>query len=211
MKLICLFFLLVCVSAIGQNTGDIPIRTSGTEFDWYKTQFNTGLGNCGPAAAAMVIYWATGRDIGVTDVRTEIGDTGGEGGTSLDDLKSIVDKHEVRTAYTSLGSADDLRRMIDRDSIAILWIHTGFLSKTTGDTTTTRIGRYYEDECGHYVVVTGYSTDKRYFVVHDPIPGDWVTNSTRYPDGSMLGSNRYFPADEIWASLKVGYVVEISR
>lgn len=211
MKRTCLLLLLVCVSAFGESSGDVPIRTSTAEYDWYKTQFNTGLGNCGPACSAMAIYWATGRDITVEQVRAAIGDTGGEGGTSLDDLKSVVDKRGVRTAYTSLETADDLRRMIDRGSIAILWIHTGFLSKIAGDPARNRIGRYYEDECGHYIVVSGYSIDGRYFVAHDPIPGDWVTNSVRYPDGSMLGNNRFFPAEEIWASLKVGYVVEIFK
>ena len=187
------------------------IRGSHREYDWYKTQFGTGgTGNCGPACAAMVIHWATGGDVTVRTIREEIGKPNGSRATSLAHLKRAVDRHGVRAQYTVLSSPGELRALVDRGSVAILWIHTGRIRKPQGDVTRTVKGRYYDDECGHYIVLKGY-TDNGYFIVHDPIPGDWTTNTVRYPDGSMLGRNRWFHAPELWRSLMDRRVIEVFR
>ena len=202
---------LVVLAAVGPGLmAQSNEATAG--IDWYKTQFGTGgLGNCGPAAAAMGVYWATLTDISVRQVRTEIGDTKYGRATSLAQQKTVLDNHAVANSYTELSSIQSLVDIIDRGNIAILWIHTGPLEKPSGDKTATRIGRYYEDEVGHYIVAKGYTASKMYFVCHDPIPGDWATNTTRYPDGSMLGNNRHYAGAELWASLMSKKVIEISR
>ena len=72
-------------------------------------------------------------------------------------------------------------------------------------------GQYYIDSGGHYLMIKGYSLDKRYFVVYDPIPSDWVANSKRYADGmSMYGRNRYYDVDELFTSLRAPQVLEIA-
>jgi hypothetical protein len=56
---------------------------------------------------------------------------------------------------------------------------------------------------GHYIVIKGYSLDGEYFVIYDPIPSDWSSNSFRYGDElSMIGQNRYYPAGELIRSLR---------
>ena len=185
---------------------------TGRSYDWYKTQFGTGgTGNCGPACVAMAIFWATGADVSVRKVREEIGEPGGNRATSLAHQKMVLDARGVRAEYTFVASVEDLRAVVDRGRIAILWIHTGRLGKPSGDVTQTNRGRYYDDECGHYIVLKGYTEDGDgdWFIVHDPIPGDWTTNTVRYPDGSMLGRSRWFKANEVWSSLMERKVIEI--
>ena len=177
--------------------------------DWYKTQFGTGLGNCGPACAAMAIHWATGEPVTVEQIRDQIGEPNGSRATSLVHQKDAIDAFDVTAVYTVVREALDILRIVDSGGIAILWIHTGALSKTPGDPTATRSGRYYEDECGHYIVVRGYTPDRKNLIVHDPIPGDWATNTLRYPDGGMLGRDREYPLDEVWEGLKSLKVIEI--
>jgi hypothetical protein len=206
---------LVCILLLGSFlVGGIRVVSDSKEnhrdFDWYKTQFGTGgTGNCGPACAAMAIYWAKGENISVRKMRDEIGDPYGNRATTLANQKWAIENHGVPTRYTYPESVRDLKEIIRRGHIAILWIHTGRISKPKGDVTQTKIGRYYDDECGHYVVLKGMSPNERYFIIHDPIPGDWRTNTVRYDDGGMLGRNRYFPVTEVWSSLMERKVVEV--
>jgi hypothetical protein len=182
------------------------------DFDWYKTQFGSGgTGNCGPASAAMAIHWATGRDISVRDVRKEIGEPNGSRATSLDHQKWVIARHGIKAVYTHVSSTEELVGLLKRGNIAILWIHTAKIRMPKGNVAKTREGRYYPDECGHYIILHGVSPDGKFFIVHDPAPGDWATNTVRYPDGGMLGRNRYFSVSEVWASLKQKRVIEVYR
>ena len=209
----CLFPPLVAApqDAAAPSGPEGEMREISADFDWYKTQFGTGLGNCGPAAAAMACYWSTGEDITVEQIREDIGEPNNSRAVSLDHLKAVLNGRDVPSSFEWLGSADDLRGLIDGERIAILWIHTGWLSHTEGDAAATRIGRYYEDECGHFIVLKGYTLDGRYFLAHDPIPGDWYTNDVLYPDGSMLGRDRFYPSEEVWKSLKSLRIIAIRR
>lgn len=186
-------------------------REIQAEFDWYKTQFGTGLGNCGPAAAAMAVYWATGADVTVEEIRDDIGEPNHSRAVSPDHLKTAIDGRGAPSRYIELGSMQDLHGIIDSGRIAILWIHTGWLSPSEGDVTATRIGRYFEDECGHYIVLKGYTLDGRYYITYDPIPGGWYTNDQRYADGTMLGKDRYYPVSELWKSLKSRRIIVVDR
>jgi hypothetical protein len=181
------------------------------DFDWYKTQYGTGLGNCGPAAAAMAVHWATGADVSVEEIRDDIGEPNNSRAVSLDHLKTAIDGRGVPSRYTEVSSVEELHGVIDSGRIAILWIHTGWLSPSEGDVTSTRIGRYYEDECGHYIVLKGYTLDDQYFITYDPIPGGWYTNDKRYVDGTMLGKDRYYPVPEVWKSLKSRRIIVVDR
>jgi hypothetical protein len=59
--------------------------------------------------------------------------------------------------------------------------------------------------------VKGYTLDKGYFVVYDPYPVDWESNSLRYGDDvSMIGKNRYYPADQLFKALRTPLVLEVS-
>jgi hypothetical protein len=205
---------IVILGLLGILTQGIGAETDGRAvgFDWYKTQFGSGgTGNCGPACAAMAVHWATGKTISVWEVRNQIGEPNGSRATSLEHQKWVITKNAVKCRFAAVKSVADLVAIVKRGHIAIIWIHTGKISMPKGNVALTKLGRYYPDECGHYIVVHGLSADGRFFVVHDPAPGDWATNTVRYPDGGMLGRNRYFAVSEVWASLMQKRVIEVLR
>lgn len=182
-----------------------------SDLDWYKTQYGTGPANCGPALVSMAILWARGQDIPVESIRGEIGWPYEDGATSFDDLLGALRRHRVQTSTPSISSPSGLVSVLDRGHIAMVLIRSGLIPKVQGDPSRNLVGRYYDDDEGHYVIVKGYSLDRRYFVVYDPYPVDWDTNALRYSDGAtMIGKNRYYPAADLFAALKTRDVIEVS-
>ncbi len=182
-----------------------------SDLNWYRTQFNTGTqSNCGPTTAASAISWATGQYIAVSAVRHDVGWTG-DGGTSFEELVSLMKKYRTDSRLVRAYAIQDIVDIIERGNIAIVLYNSGGPRLNTHPESD-MFGRYYYDAVGHYVIIKGYSTDKRYFVVYDPIPSDWSANSFRYQDGiSMIGRNRYYGAEEMFESLRRSDVIEVLR
>jgi hypothetical protein len=174
------------------------------DFDWYKTQFGTGiLGNCGPATVAMAAHWASGIDTPVASIRSEIGMPFSNGAVNFEHMVKPLRRRGIRFAFKPVSSATDIRSNIDRGDIVIALIHTSLIRKTRGDRVKNMVGRYYNDSTGHYIIIKGYTKDRKHFIVYDPIPSDWNANQTRYTDGiSMLGKNRHYPADQLMRALR---------
>jgi LysM repeat protein len=183
-----------------------------SDLNWYRTQFNTGTqSNCGPTVASMAIAWATGSYVAVSAIRQELGWTG-NGGTNFTDIMEETTKHGVPSALIRVSSQQDIFDIIDRGNIAIILYNSGGPNYVKGRPGEDLFGRYYYDSVGHYIIVKGYSKDKKYFVVYDPIPSDWGSNSFRYADGiSMIGRNRYYGSRDLFSSLSRYDVIEIFR
>jgi hypothetical protein len=190
----------------------LPSRqVSRDDVDWYKTQYGTGYANCGPAVVSMAVLWARGQDIPVQDIREEIGYPYDDGAVSFDNLSAALGLHKVPFTTPQLAGPADLRGIVDRGHIAVVLIQTGDIDKVEGDPVTDLVGRYYDDDEGHYVLVKGYTLDRGYFVVYDPYPVDWESNSLRYGDDvSMIGKNRYYPAEQLFSALKTPVILEVS-
>ena len=190
----------------------VPARQVGREdVDWYKTQWGTGYANCGPALVSMAIFWARGQDITVQSIREEIGYPYDDGAVSFDNLQDALHRHRVPFTVPQLAGPADLRTILDRGHIALVLIQSGTIEKVQGNPVTNLVGRYYDDDEGHYVLVKGYTLDKGFFVVYDPYPVDWESNSMRYGDDvSMIGKNRYYPAQQLFNALKTPLVLEVS-
>lgn len=188
------------------------VHSDRADMNWYRTQFNTGSpSNCGPSVVSMAVAWARGEYLAVSAVREQIG-WRGNGGTSFSELISQMRNAGVDARLTPTESAQDVFNIVDEGNIAVVLYHSGAVSWTTGAPEENLVGRYYNDSVGHYVIVKGYTTDGKYFVVYDPIPSDWVSNSKRYSDGvSMMGRNRYYPVDEVYGSIRRSGVIEIRR
>jgi hypothetical protein len=185
-------------------------QVSREDIDWYKTQFGTGTANCGPALVSMALLWARGIDISVQAVRDEIGYPYEDGSTSFDDLRDSLARHRVVVRSPELAEEKDLMSVVDRGHLALVLIRSGQIEKVRGDPSNNMVGRYYDDDEGHYVIVKGYSLDRRYFVVYDPYPVDWESNSLRYGDDiSMIGKNRYYSAQQLFDAMKTRMVLEI--
>ncbi len=179
--------------------------------DWYYTQFRTRTtSNCGPSIVSMGIAWALGRDVPVASVRSLIG-WKGAGAVSMNELKSVLDEHGVTSRLHSIESPDVIFDLLDRGSlVGVVYDMAGI--SFTEEASRNLFGQYYVDSGGHYLLIKGYSLDREYFVVYDPIPSDWITNSRRYGDGrSMFGRNRYYDVDELFAALRSRRIIEIRR
>jgi hypothetical protein len=198
----------IFVSPVATVHADVSLEN----FNWYRTQFNTGTpSNCGPASASMAIGWSTSRYFPVSSVREAVG-WQGDGGTSFEDLLRVIKSQGVPASIAPLRSVQNIRDIIDSGGIAIILLHTGGLKSTRSDPSTDLFGKYYNDSVGHYVVVKGYSLNGEYFVIHDPIPSDWGANSFRYGDDiSMIGRNRYYSAAEVLGALRRQDMIVVNR
>jgi hypothetical protein len=192
----------------------LPARLAAEpEYDWYKTQFNTGMyGNCGPAAIDSAIKWATGEDFSVEEIRAEIGMPYHDGAVDHDNLLENLTLHDVPAAILPVERAADIMEVIDRGGLAIVSFNCGAVRPTDLDKTTNFFDRYYPDATGHYLLIKGYSLDRKYFIVYDAIPGDWNDNGPRYLDGvSMTGRNRFFLIDEVMAGIGTKKMLAVTR
>jgi LysM repeat protein len=173
------------------------------QFNWYRTQYNTGTtSNCGPASASMAISWGTGRYFPVSTVRQAVG-WQGDGGTSFEELLTVIKKEGVNASIEPLRSVQHIRDVVDSGSVAIVLFRTDGVKISRQDPASNLFDRYYNDSVGHYIVIKGYSLNGEYFIINDPIPSDWGTNSFRYQDEiSMAGRNRYYSSAELLASLR---------
>jgi LysM repeat protein len=174
-----------------------------TQFNWYRTQYNTGTtSNCGPAAAAMAISWGTGRYFPVSTVRQAVG-WQGDGGTSFEELLTVIKREVINASIQNLRTVQDIRDVIDSGAVAIVVFRTDGIKTSRSDPASSLFDKYYTDSVGHYIVIKGYSLNEEYFVIHDPIPSDWGRNSFRYQDEiSMVGRNRYYSSKELLSALR---------
>ena len=169
--------------------------------DWYLTQWNTETqSNCGPTATAMGISWATGQSTEVADIRRRIG-WQGDGAVSLEELLAVARDAGTQARLKPLASPADIFDELARDRLVIISYNMVGIPTAT-DPLKDFVGQYYRDEGGHYLTLKGFSLDRRHVIVYDPIPSDWASNALRYADGvSMLGRNRYYPIDRLWAAM----------
>jgi LysM repeat protein len=178
-------------------------HSSRNDLNWYKTQFNTGInGNCGPTCVSMAIKWAKGIDVPVRKIREYVGLPDPRGGVGLYLLVRALKKYQIEMNLFRIKDIEDLFDVIDRGNIIIILFNRGSISVAKGDYDNNLFGRYYTDSGGHYIIVKGYSKNKKYFVVYDPMPADWWKNRFRYRDNeSMAGRNRYYAVSEVLTTL----------
>jgi PKD repeat protein len=183
-----------------------------TSFNWYRTQYNTGTtSNCGPATAAMAISWGTGKYFPVSAIRQAVG-WQGDGGTSFEELLGVIKKEGLNAAIEPLRSVQDIRNVIDSGGVAIVVFRTDGVKTSRTDPAADLFDKYYNDTVGHYIVIKGYSLNGEYFIIHDPIPSDWGSNSFRYQDEiSMVGRNRYYSTAELLRALRRPNMIAVPR
>jgi len=170
--------------------------------NWYYTQFRTTTSsNCGPSVVSIALAWARGKDLPVAEVRRMMG-WSGAGAVTLEEMREILLDHEVKAEVRSVESTEDIFEILERGHLVGLVYDMAGLEEVD-DPANNLLGQYYTDYGGHYLAIKGFSLDKQYFITHDPIPSDWYSNEARYHDGeSMWGRNRYYPAQELFDSLR---------
>jgi len=188
------------------------VQNTRNDINWYKTQFDTGHnGNCGPACVSMAILWAKKIDVSIRKIRSFIGFPNPDGGVGFYLLIRMLKKYNIENNYLKISGPEDIFKAIDRGSIVIILYNRGSITVQKGDLNFNLYGRYYSDKGGHYSIIKGYSLNKKYFVVYDPIPDDWWRNRFRYRDGiSMAGRNRYYAVTDVMKTLS-SHILEIPR
>ena len=187
------------------------VHTERIDRDWYYTQFRTTTtSNCGPTVVSMGIAWASGQDVPVSKVREIVGWVG-SGAVNFHQMKQVLDRYGIRSWIENLTGADQIFSAIDNDRmVGVLYDMSGVSYQN--DPGTNMFDQYYRDKGGHYLAVKGYTKDKKYLIIYDPIPSDWRNNSKRYSDGiSMYGRNRYYRVDELLSSLRSNQILIIER
>lgn len=176
---------------------------------WYRTQFNTVTSsNCGPSVVSMGISWSAGKEIPVHKVRDIMG-WKNEGGVDFYEMQTILKQFGVDSKLRAVSSPEDIIQILDRGHLVGLLYDMAGVSMVENPEENL-LGQYYVDDGGHYLAVKGYSVDKKYLVIYDPIPSDWYKNIGRYGDRiSMYGKNRYYPVNELFPAMKIKIVLEI--
>ncbi|HUS48626.1 MAG TPA: C39 family peptidase [Candidatus Paceibacterota bacterium] len=155
--------------------------------DWYKTQMGTGFGNCGPASAAMAIYWSTGIDLTVQTVRNYIGNPYEDGATAYYHLMAALKYWGAIAYYKEFSGLDEIKDYLDKNMIILFCYETARVEISDGS----KYGRTYSSNGGHYSIIYGHYRD--WFVVNDPMWG---------------GKDRLYPIDNILDAIVKVIVIE---
>jgi hypothetical protein len=154
--------------------------------EWHKYQIGTGIGNCGPAAVAMSIQWATGLDVSVQSVRSEIGYTHPLGSTTFEELLNVLKLYKLTAYMVDFSSIQQMKNLITNNSILIVVVDLNLL---------------YGEEGGHYIVLY----ENRITVNSDSYQDEVaVADSLRLPD-------IYLSTTRIWNAMKYKRAIRIFK
>lgn len=176
--------------------------------NWYIDQKDTGIhagDNCGPSSTAMALNWFNGNtNESAKQARSKIRSSGGWWYT--DDIERYLYDKNISSSTKHISNEDSLIKIIDNGNIAILCINADNLSYTGNSTS--RVGRFYKNVTGHFIVLTGYMKvgDKTYFEVYDP--NSWGETS----DNNILkGKGRYLESSDLLKAMNVwwNYAIEV--
>jgi hypothetical protein len=120
--------------------------------EWKRTQLGTGIGNCGPASAAMMVSYSK-TSITVEQARAVIGYARADGATSFSEIYRILNYYQV--PYTTLSSLDSY----EGTGILLIVLQMRHIRN-----------RPYEYAGGHYIIICGIE-DYSYRVA-DPLAKD---------------------------------------
>ena len=158
-----------------------------SEFNWYKTQRDTGIGNCGPACVAMSLKWYTGSDFEVEFIRSLLGYRNYDGSTSIEELNRIINIY----AKSFIIKNKDLSSLTFKDTIYIVNINTVFISENP----LPKFGRDYKYFGGHYIIL--HKKQQDYFVVNDPY--------------TKLGANYFYKISDVEKALRRNKIIQITK
>jgi hypothetical protein len=178
------------------------------EFDWYKTQIDTGLGNCGPATVAMALGFSKNVDIPVDAVRHITGyDATFGGATNMDQLEDALQYYDISYQRVTVNAPEEIANYLTDNSVVIVPITAGLIPYNP-DWQLSQEGRHHGYENGHYILLTQYYnrtvvtnpypivTEAR-FLVNDPL-----SQQNHIVNGEYAGKERIFMAEDVYTALE---------
>ncbi|PJI08757.1 MULTISPECIES: C39 family peptidase [Clostridium] len=163
-------------------------------YSWYIDQGNTGAysnNNCGPSSTTMALKWYNSNfSKTAEDARNTYLEGGGWWRTT--DVTNYLSLNNAKYSVIENSGENLLKSTLKRGNIVILCIDTSYLSYN--DNPQQRVGRFYDYEGGHFIVVKGYIVvdGKTYFETYDP--NNW---DETYSDGQPKGQDRYYADNEL--------------
>lgn len=168
--------------------------SNNRNYEWYMDQGSTGYYsdiNCGPTSAAMVAKWVNGNSTDTGESLRKIEPNNGQWWNtkiieSYFRSRNINYSARIYSEYTLLNT-------IKNGGIALVCLNMGKISKNPNPTSS-KIGKFYDGNSGHFIVVKGYKyiQDELYFEVYDP-----GSMGLRYSNGQYLGKDRLYKASEL--------------
>ncbi|SHH70165.1 C39 family peptidase [Clostridium grantii] len=173
------------------------------DYYWYVDQATTGEyagTNCGPASAEMIGKWVDENFKGTAKEAREL-DYGDDGGWYTENIKNYLDKFNIKSKIISNVTKSSMISYLKNGNILLLGIKAGEISFNDPSNKQHK-DRFYWVSAGHFIIVKGYIVVDKviYFEVYDP--NSWYET---YDDGSLMGINRYYKADEVVKASKVWY------
>jgi len=186
----------------GLGTTITEYVSNDRDYEWYVDQQTTGTYwnvNCGPTSIEMAGRWAN-TDFAYTaeDARANYRSTGGWWYDT--DIHGALTQFGIPHTTSTVSYAEDLINILDAGKIVLVNPDMSQVTEQVNDTD--RVGRYYSDITGHYLIVKGYviSEVDTYFEVYDP----WSAGAV-YADETLKGKNRYYDAASFTNSLLLWY------
>ena len=95
---------------------------------------------------------------------------------------------------------------IDAGELVIVCLSMSYISKNETGDSETRVDKYYSGTMGHFLLIKGYKVvdGELFFECNDP----WGLGLT-YEDGTPVGANRYYRAEELALSGNHNYYAVI--
>lgn len=173
-------------------------------YSWYVDQGDTGefsSTNCGPASAEMVGKWVDEDFKGTAEEAREL-DYCDDNGWFTENIKNYLHKYKIESKIIPNVSKEMMVFNLEDGNIMVLGVKIGGISLNDPSDNSEHTGRFYLAEGGHFIIVKGYVVvdGVTYFEVYDP--NSWYNV---YEDGTPMGKDRYFLADEVINASKVWY------
>lgn len=151
--------------------------------DWYRYQGTADAGkgdpfdsapnqesNCGPACVAMCVRYATGRWVpideagGKENVRVVMTGRNKNEGTDWPNVEKAL-KH-FGAPYQWVYKTEGIKEALRRGHPVMAMVQCSQLEKAKSRES--KVGRYYDFQWGHLLMVRGMSKNEDYFVCYDP-------------------------------------------
>jgi uncharacterized protein YnzC (UPF0291/DUF896 family) len=179
----------------GLGTKVTEAVSNNREYDWYIDQFNTGESsdvNCGPTSIEMVMKWKS-KDSSITaeEIRNKYL-LQERYGMELSQVASCLKDNNITIRFLQDVTEEKLKDELKLGNIIIVGMDLSYIPYNM--ITEERVGKYFDGNTDHYVVIKGYKVvdDKLYFETYDP-----GSLNNKYIDGTPIGRDRYYLAKEL--------------
>lgn len=185
----------------GFGNEEYDYSSSERNYDWYYDQYSTGeysYMNCGPTCVQMAAKWQNENST-CTAEKLRNSNLNNGNGYYYFQMKEFLTNYGVKYTQVSLNyhveMLDTIQKVIERGSIIIAGIMTGFL--TWNKDKKQKIGLFYSGNGPHFIIIKGIrKVDNDVLLeIYDPI------GSAKYFNSQPMGRNRHVKGYELYKAI----------